>query len=325
MGCPMILHSEQGYSTNYAPERFFALKREAIQLDKRLRLQLQRENIGRDERTLDQLIDVWHRLHGKTLKDHIRLRKLLYRMSERLGNPIAFDFSAHDFSAYREERTKEISTTTVNREHSYLRAMFNELERLGVISFPNPLLKIRQFRERDGELCYLSHDEINQLLNACNKSTNRSLIHIVKICLATGARWNEAESLKPSQIRDGKITFLNTKSGKNRSVPVQPWLFDELSNVRPVSDRKLFFSSLSAFRKAVARADLNLPKGQMTHILRHTFASHYVMNGGNIVKLKETLGHSEITTTMRYAHLAPDHLEEALELNPLNYHKTLIS
>lgn len=319
----MILHSEKGYSTSYAPERFFTLKREAVQLDKHLELKLQRENIGRDERTLDELIDVWYRMHGKTLKDHVRLRKLLYRMSERLGNPVAYDFSALAFSTYREERTKEISTTTVNREHSYLRAMFNELERLGVINFPNPLVKIRQFREREGELCYLSHDEISELLMTCNQSSNRSLIYVVKVCLATGARWNEAESLKPSQIKDGKITFLNTKSGKNRSVPIQAWLFDELQSIKPVNDRRLFLSSLSAFRKAVKRTDLNLPKGQMTHVLRHTFASHYVISGGNIVKLRDTLGHSEITTTMRYAHLAPDHLEEALELNPLNNHKTL--
>lgn len=103
-------------------------------------------------------------------------------------------------------------------------------------------------------------------------------------------------------------------------MPIQPWLFDELHSIEPVSDNKLFLSSLSAFRKAVSRSKIELPKGQMTHVLRHTFASHYVIGGGNIVKLRDTLGHSEITTTMRYAHLAPDHLEEALELNPLNQH-----
>ncbi|MFA0201530.1 site-specific integrase, partial [Vibrio atlanticus] len=43
--------------------------------------------------------------------------------------------------------------------------------------------------------------------------------------------------------------------------------------------------------------------------------------GGNIVKLRDVLGHSEITTTMRYAHLAPEHLEETLMLNPLNQHQ----
>ena len=55
----------------------------------------------------------------------------------------------------------------------------------------------------------------------------------------------------------------------------------------------------------------------MTHVLRHTFASHFVMNGGNILVLQKILGHSTVTMTMRYSHLAPDHLQEAVELNPL--------
>ncbi|WP_299143439.1 tyrosine-type recombinase/integrase [uncultured Vibrio sp.] len=317
----MLLKNENGYSSSYAPDQVFKLKRKAVQLDVQLKLDLERKGIHQDQRTLNELIGVWYRLHGKTLKDHVRLRKLLYRVSEGLGNPVASQLTASDFSTYREERTKTISTTTANREHSYLRAMLNELDRLGVIKFDNPLAKIRQFRERDGELCYLSHDEIGELLNACASSTNKSLVYVVKICLATGARWDEAESIKPSQIKDGKITFLNTKSGKNRSVPIQPWLFDELNNFSPQSNGKLFLSSLSAFRKAISSTSIDLPKGQMTHVLRHSFASHYVMGGGNIVKLRDTLGHSEITTTMRYAHLAPDHLEEALMLNPLNEHK----
>lgn len=317
----MVLEGKEGYWSSYAPEQIFKLKRKAIQLDTRLKLERERQGVQRDNRSLDELITIWYRLHGKALKDHVRLRKLLYRVSEGLGNPIGSQLTASDFSAYREERTKTISTTTANREHSYLRAMFNELERLGVITFPNPLAKIRQFKEREGELRYLSHEEIDKLLEVCASSTNRSLIYVVKVCLATGARWDEAESLNPSQIKDGKITFLNTKSGKNRSVPIQPWLFDELHSIEPVSENKLFLSSLSAFRKAVTRSKITLPRGQMTHVLRHTFASHYVISGGNIVKLRDTLGHSEITTTMRYAHLAPDHLEEALELNPLNRHR----
>ncbi|MEZ9687664.1 MULTISPECIES: tyrosine-type recombinase/integrase, partial [Vibrio] len=88
-----------------------------------------------------------------------------------------------------------------------------------------------------------------------------------------------------------------------------------------ISEERMFLNSLSAFRKAVSEANIDLPKGQMTHVLRHTFASHYVMSGGNIVKLRDVLGHSEITTTMRYAHLAPEHLEETLMLNPLNQHQ----
>ncbi len=43
-----------------------------------------------------------------------------------------------------------------------------------------------------------------------------------------------------------------------------------------------------------------------------------MMNGGNILVLQKILGHSTIAMTMRYAHFAPDHLEDAVRLNPLS-------
>jgi site-specific recombinase XerD len=55
----------------------------------------------------------------------------------------------------------------------------------------------------------------------------------------------------------------------------------------------------------------------MTHVLRHTFASHFMMAGGHIIVLQRILGHSDIRATMRYAHFAPDYLEDAIYLNPL--------
>lgn len=43
-------------------------------------------------------------------------------------------------------------------------------------------------------------------------------------------------------------------------------------------------------------------------MLRHTFASHFMMAGGNILTLQKLLGHATLAMTMRYAHLSPDHL-----------------
>lgn len=80
---------------------------------------------------------------------------------------------------------------------------------------------------------------------------------------------------------------------------------------------RLFMPCRSAFQSAYQRCGFHTP-GQMTHILRHTFASHYMMGGGDILGLQRILGHSSITMTMRYAHLSPDHLESALRLSPLN-------
>lgn len=74
---------------------------------------------------------------------------------------------------------------------------------------------------------------------------------------------------------------------------------------------------INTFERAVTALGWELPKGQSTHILRHTFASHFMINGGNIITLQRVLGHGSLAMTVRYAHLSPDHLSEVLELNPL--------
>ncbi len=56
-----------------------------------------------------------------------------------------------------------------------------------------------------------------------------------------------------------------------------------------------------------------LPKGIKFHSLRHTFASWWVLRGGDLYRLKEVMGHADIQTTMIYAHLRPDALLEEME------------
>jgi integrase len=58
----------------------------------------------------------------------------------------------------------------------------------------------------------------------------------------------------------------------------------------------------TAFASALTRAGI---EGFRFHDLRHTFASHYMMRGGQLYDLKEILGHSDIEMTARYAHLSP--------------------
>jgi site-specific recombinase XerD len=49
------------------------------------------------------------------------------------------------------------------------------------------------------------------------------------------------------------------------------------------------------------------------HDLRHTFASNFVMRGGSLQSLKEILGHGSMAMTLRYAHLAPEHVRGEME------------
>lgn len=126
-----------------------------------------------------------------------------------------------------------------------------------------------------------------------------------------------------NHIRAGQIIYVKTKGKKNRAVPVSESLLAEL----PVNRRAkpLFTACYSAFRKAIQRAGIETPPGQLTHVLRHTFASHFMMNGGNILVLQRILGHTDIKVTMRHAHFAPDHLSEAIFLNPLRSLEEVLS
>lgn len=92
---------------------------------------------------------------------------------------------------------------------------------------------------------------------------------------------------------------------------------NELYTEIPQKYGRLFARYYSAFNTVVRRAKMELPAGQLSHVLRHTFASHFIMNEGNILVLQKILGHTDIKMTMRYAHFSPDHLEDAVRLNPL--------
>lgn len=278
----------------------------------------------RDARRLSVLIDLWYEHHGVNLRAAKNTLSRLKLLCDEVGNPIASQFKAELFTEYRTKRLNDgISANNLNREHAYLRAVFNELIRLGQWKGENPLAKVRQFKISERELSFLTIAQIELLLEALRGRSLDAWL-IAQICLATGARWSEAEGLRVSQVRNGAIHFTGTKSGKNRSVPIDDALIELLSNhlkarygERNAAATRFFTHGYGVFREAIAESGIELPKGQLTHVLRHTFASHFTMNGGNILVLQRILGHSSLTMTMRYAHLAPDHLQEAKQLNPI--------
>ncbi|SEB12108.1 Site-specific recombinase XerD [Marinobacterium iners DSM 11526] len=276
----------------------------------------------RDTRRLLDLVHEWYLLHGQHLKDGEKRQGKLNAMCTAMGNPIASDLTGTMFTLYRANRSETVTANTLNHELAYLRAVFNELTRLGHWQGDNPLKNVRPLKIDEHELTWLSAEQIDQLLMSLSQRRRPDALLVAKVCLSTGARWSEAEGLTAEQVKPYRITFNRTKSGKSRTVPISQALYAEISTC---SSGRLFNSCYEAFTNAVEASGIQLPKGQRTHVLRHTFASHFIMNGGNLLTLQKILGHQSIQMTMRYAHLAPDHLNDAVRLNPLSQIETAIA
>ena len=272
------------------------------------------EEINDTER-LNDLIETWYNLHGQTLTDGFNRKNKLLALSKVMGNPLAKKFDKTMFAAYRKLRLENVSPKTVNNEQTYVRALFNELTRLGEWTKGNPIEGVRMLKHKQSEMGFLQPEQVINLLETLSKAHNKDAQVITKICLSTGCRWGEAVNLRSEHIVNNIVTFVSTKGNKPRSVPIS----NTLSKQIPKRTGKLFPKSCndSTFRTAIKNTKIKLPAGQMTHVLRHTFASHFMMNGGNILVLQRILGHASIVDTMKYSHFAPDHLEDAIRLNPL--------
>ncbi|OEE30894.1 integrase [Vibrio genomosp. F10 str. ZF-129] len=281
-----------------------------------------------DHRRLQDLLDTWWDTHGHTVKTGKNTYVVLAKTVQMLGNPLARLFTAQDYLQYRASRVSHhpsrpdiiISAATHNIELKTLRAMFNKLIKYGQWTQPNPLLSIELVKSSERELAFLTKEQISDVLEKVRQDNSPSAKQIYvacKICLATGARISEALNLKRSQVNQYKLLFTETKGKKNRSVPISCSLYDEIVEVA-ISGHAIFDVRYYAAWECVKRAlPEHVPSGQATHVLRHTFASHFMMNGGDILVLQRILGHKKIEQTMAYAHFSPDHLMQAVQLNPL--------
>ena len=185
----------------------------------------------------------------------------------------------------------------------------------------NPAVGIT-FNRRPRPTRFLSTDEVRRLhgvLDAQTREDGQQQADIIRLLLLTGCRRGEIVGLRWSEIRDGTLALVDAKTGP-RTVPlnrqakavldrqprtVSPFVFPSpLDPARPRGpDLRLWYR----VRKEAGIEDCRL------HDLRHTMASHAVMNGVPVPVVSRLLGHSNVQMTLRYAHLADRDIEAAAE------------
>lgn len=200
----------------------------------------------------------------------------------------------------------------------------------------NPVAKVDAPDADDRQAVILTPAQYDALLDACRDPHVRLY---VLLCGETGMRC-ESEVLwlrwEDVDLKEGFITVVSgrqghrTKSGKSRSVPITPRLrealqahlaehrFAEYHGERPghlfhhTADRRHYRAGarVHSFRRAVltAAARAKLPVDWTMHDLRHRRVTSWLAEGHSPVLVKEALGHSDLRTTMGYAHLVKEHL-----------------
>lgn len=224
-------------------------------------------------------------------------------------------FSLHDTDQYKIHRRGKVKQETVTKELRTLKAMLNRAVKWKYL-LAHPLLDLEFQASLDSKPPYFFSVEQLQLLYAANPAR----AHFWQFLANTGLRRKEVLQLRREHLLPNKrLHVLSTsaarsKSRKWREVPLNKSAVSALSAF-PAEAEYLFPRvtprSLSRmFTDDLARAGLT--QGTI-HDLRHTFCSHLVMAGVPLRTVQIIAGHSSVTVTEKYAHLAPGHLSGAVE------------
>ena len=253
----------------------------------------------------------------------------------RLGERIMGDLIPPDLAKFVEKmKAEDYAPGTCNRalvllRYGYTLAVRWRLPGIG----SNPMLEVKNLRDDNKIERFLSEEQLARLVHCVKHSDNSMLYYIVVFLLYTGARKREVLDARWEDVDWGQKSWRipKTKSGKIRHVPLSSGALQLLEHLHALNQEEpadlrsshvfcnprtglpfvSFFYSWDTARKQAGLPELRV------HDLRHSFASFLVNAGRSLYEVQELLGHADIRTTSRYAHLSRERLREAVETVPL--------
>jgi integrase len=299
--------------------------------------------IAKPKLSFTEFTDYWLKNHA-SMKRSFKDKESIVRAHLRpaFGETLISKISGESISLFTYEKLKSHSPKTVANILTELRTILNTAKKLEWIDRV-PYIQHPKLTDQGDYRWLKSKDDIKIFLESA-KTEGPLVYSFYKTTIATGLRAGELAGLKRDDI-DFKNNIIHvrrsfdgpTKPGKTRVVPLLSNLHLDLEKWLKSHDNEfVFFNARGSqfkessriyqeiFKRVLAKG--KFPKVQYHgklkyyicfHDLRHTFASHWVMNGGDIFKLQKILGHANISMTMKYAHLTPNAF--AQDLNRISF------
>lgn len=188
---------------------------------------------------------------------------------------------------------------------------------------PQNWRKVSKFKESKGRIEFHTPDEIKQILGVLNEHWRL----VVLLGCRAGLRRGEIANLKWEDVdfKNNQLYIAPNKTDKHRYIPIAEDLKKALEKAQKGLPKEVYVINvgdtghrnekdyLSTYYR---KATVHLPFNCFLHKLRHTFASHLVQAGIDLYRVKNLMGHSSITMTEIYAHLAPQDLKSAIKSLP---------
>ncbi len=269
------------------------------------------------------------RVSEGTLLDYQRLYRQY--VATKLGDEEIGSITTHVWMNHLSSLVRQkLSTARANRLRTMLSSVYSLAIELEVLK-ENPIRRIPLYDEDYKVRATWTPQETRQFFQYLWKTKPR-LWSLFQLAYETGMRMGEIQALSKDAVHidAAKIDVLRTyskhigkivnttKGRKKRVVPVSGFLIEEICRVLSTSSNELIFSRADGrplpqeeirreFKRACKEAGVRrIP----FHSLRHSFATHFLLQGGGTLELKTLLGHSRIETTQLYTHLTESHLAQ---------------
>ena len=247
---------------------------------------------------------------------------VLGMFAKRFGDTPLSQMTTWQIEKWKAERRKEVKPGTVNRQLTVIKHMFRMAIEWGLTT-NNPASAVKRFPVNDQRTRFLGVEEVPKFLNRCEEQlTSPWLLPLVTLAIHTGMRQGELLGLKPENVdvEQWTVTVLQTKTLRIKTIALNEpakeamqWFLEhrygEYLVMWPWGERIGRTTIYDAFKKACKDAEIT---DFRFNDLRHTFASHLVMEGTDLVTVKELMGHTNINMTVRYSHLVQEHKAQAV-------------
>lgn len=254
----------------------------------------------------------------KTYKEELKLLNSI--LLKRFGSCPLDKITTRDFQQLHHDYRSR--TYQANRIWSLLHRMYNLAIEWERVSY-NPVSKVKKYKEEKRNR-WLNEEELKRLYKVLKSYRDQKVANFICLLLLTGSRKNEALKATWDQIDFKKAVWTkpshNTKQSKTEHNPLSPQAIELLKKMKKESrDGENFLfpgKTPGTYLKDPKKAWASICKqakleNMHIHDLRHTYASHLVSSGLSLSIVGKLLGHTQASTTQRYAHLADEPLRKA--------------